>query len=289
MSKLPIESQKTAHLRFTLNGEEVEVFFAPYKTLLEVLREDLGHTGTKHGCELGECGACAVLVDGKPILSCLQLALECTGKNVLTVEGLGSDGQLDPLLPAHQLQLEIGAELAVLLNRAMALNPDDRPASAADFRDALLRVDYSRWAVANEFALASPQKSANTVSVSTTVAAPKPEPRRIVIDNLFDNNSILKPRVNEWLLPEPSRMPLCAATMFGFLLLFFIGLRSSAADWFLGDSTTDVVKQDSQLTASGKPLVGSKSVDSRTGRKATNGTSRDLGHRSDKARRTSHR
>jgi carbon-monoxide dehydrogenase small subunit len=100
MSKLPIESQKTAHLRFTLNGEEVEVFFAPYKTLLEVLREDLGHTGTKHGCELGECGACAVLVDGKPILSCLQLALECTGKNVLTVEGLGSDGQLDPLQDA---------------------------------------------------------------------------------------------------------------------------------------------------------------------------------------------
>ena len=200
-----------------------------------------------------------------------------------------ADGQLDPLLPAHQLQLEIGAELAVLLNRAMALNPDDRPASAADFRDALLRVDYSRWAVANEFALASPQKSANTVSVSTTVAPPKPQPRRIVIDNLFDNNSILKPRVNEWLLPEPSRMPLCAATMFGFLLLFFIGLRSSAADWLLGDSTTDVVKQDSQLTASGKPLVGSKSVDSRTSRKTANGTSRDLGHRSDKARRTSHR
>jgi aerobic-type carbon monoxide dehydrogenase small subunit (CoxS/CutS family) len=50
----------------TLNGEPVEVSFAPYKTLLEVLREDLGHTGTKHGCELGECGACAVLVDGEP-------------------------------------------------------------------------------------------------------------------------------------------------------------------------------------------------------------------------------
>ncbi len=57
MTTLPTESQKSAQIRFTLNGEETDVSFAPYKTLLEVLREDLGHTGTKHGCELGECGA----------------------------------------------------------------------------------------------------------------------------------------------------------------------------------------------------------------------------------------
>lgn len=97
---LPPESQKSAHIRFTLNGEQTEVHFAPYKTLLEVLREDLGHTGTKHGCELGECGACAVLVDGKPVLSCLLLALECDEKNVLTVEGLCADGNLHPLQDA---------------------------------------------------------------------------------------------------------------------------------------------------------------------------------------------
>src|SRR2546423_1041987 len=97
---LPIESQRTAQIRFTLNGEEVDVFFAPYKTLLEVLREDLGHTGTKHGCELGECGACAVLLDGKPVLSCLVLALECSGREVLTVEGLSADGRLHPLQDA---------------------------------------------------------------------------------------------------------------------------------------------------------------------------------------------
>ncbi|PYT74136.1 MAG: (2Fe-2S)-binding protein [Acidobacteria bacterium] len=84
-------------MRFALNGEEVDVSFAPYKTLLEVLREDLGHTGTKHGCELGECGACAVLLDGKPVLSCLVLALECRGRQVLTVEGLSVDGRLHPL------------------------------------------------------------------------------------------------------------------------------------------------------------------------------------------------
>jgi aerobic-type carbon monoxide dehydrogenase small subunit (CoxS/CutS family) len=80
------------HLGLTLNGEPAEVSFAPYKTLLEVLREDLGLTGTKHGCELGECGACAVLVDGEPQLSCLVLALECEGKAIETIEGMGSGG-----------------------------------------------------------------------------------------------------------------------------------------------------------------------------------------------------
>src|SRR6266436_8154872 len=92
MTTFPVESQKRSRIRITLNGEPTDVSFAPYKTLLEVLREDLSHTGTKHGCELGECGACAVLLDGKPVLSCLVLALECADKNVLTVEGLGADG-----------------------------------------------------------------------------------------------------------------------------------------------------------------------------------------------------
>lgn len=100
MNLIPIESQKTSHIRITLNGEPLDVSFASYKTLLEVLREDLGHTGTKHGCELGECGACAVLLGGKPILSCLALALECDGADVLTVEGLASEGQLHPLQDA---------------------------------------------------------------------------------------------------------------------------------------------------------------------------------------------
>src|SRR5689334_6314595 len=100
MATLPVESQKAAQIRFALNGEEVDVSFAPYKTLLEVLREDLGHTGTKHGCELGECGACAVLLDGKPVLSCLVLALECDGREVVTVEGLSGDGRLHPLQDA---------------------------------------------------------------------------------------------------------------------------------------------------------------------------------------------
>jgi carbon-monoxide dehydrogenase small subunit len=85
------------HLSLTVNGEPAEVSFAPYKTLLELLREDLALTGTKHGCELGECGACAVLVDGEPKLSCLLLALECEGKDVQTVEGLANGATLHPL------------------------------------------------------------------------------------------------------------------------------------------------------------------------------------------------
>ena len=86
-------------LRFacTVNGEPVEILADGYKTLLEVLREDLQLTGTKHGCELGECGACAVLLDGHPVLSCLVLAAECDGRHVTTVEGLAGDGRLHPL------------------------------------------------------------------------------------------------------------------------------------------------------------------------------------------------
>ena len=80
-----------------VNQEPVDVLADDYKTLLEVLREDLQLTGTKHGCELGECGACAVLVDGKPVLSCLVLAVESEGRQITTVEGLAADGRLHPL------------------------------------------------------------------------------------------------------------------------------------------------------------------------------------------------
>ena len=86
-----------AHVLLTVNGERVEVAFAPHKTLLEVLREDLRLTGTKHGCELGECGTCAVLVDGKPVLSCLYLGLECEGRRIETVEGMAGAAGLHPL------------------------------------------------------------------------------------------------------------------------------------------------------------------------------------------------
>jgi aerobic-type carbon monoxide dehydrogenase small subunit (CoxS/CutS family) len=100
MRKLrPVPFSK-ARVRLTLNGEAIEATFAPHKSLLEVLREDLDLTGTKHGCELGECGTCAVLVDGRPVLSCLVLGLECEGHRVETVEGMSGPEGLHPLQKA---------------------------------------------------------------------------------------------------------------------------------------------------------------------------------------------
>ncbi len=93
-------SLEKVHVRLRVNGEDVEVALAPWKTLLEVLREDLGLTGTKHGCELGECGTCAVLVDGKPVLSCLALPLDLGGHEITTVEGLADGARLHPLQEA---------------------------------------------------------------------------------------------------------------------------------------------------------------------------------------------
>ena len=95
-----------AHISLRVNGEPVEVAFAPHKTLLEVLREDLALTGTKHGCELGECGCCAVLLDGRPVLSCLALGVAVEGHEVTTVEGMADGATLHPLQEAFA---ELGA------------------------------------------------------------------------------------------------------------------------------------------------------------------------------------
>jgi carbon-monoxide dehydrogenase small subunit len=94
------------HGSFVVNGERHELFFAGQKTLLEVLREDLALTGTKHGCELGECGTCTVLVNGEPQLSCLVLAQACQNQPILTVEGLAEGPTLHPLQEAF---IEVGA------------------------------------------------------------------------------------------------------------------------------------------------------------------------------------
>ena len=95
-----------AQLTLTVNGEARDVVVAVHKTLLEVLREDLGLTGTKHGCELGECGTCTVLVDGEPVLSCLALPVEIQGRDIKTVEGMADGSRLHPL---QQAFAELGA------------------------------------------------------------------------------------------------------------------------------------------------------------------------------------
>ncbi len=128
-----------AHISFELNGEHTEVAFAPHKTLLEVLREDLRLTGTKHGCELGECGTCALLVDGRPVLSCLVLGLACAGRSVRTVEGMASAAGLHPLQEAFA---EMGAAQCgyctpgFLLTAQALLNGNAEP-SRDEIKDAL--------------------------------------------------------------------------------------------------------------------------------------------------------
>lgn len=87
-------------IHFRLNGKHVSTRVAPAKTLLRLLREDFDLTGAKPGCEAGECGACTVLLDGKPVTSCMVLAAQVEGREVTTVEGLSSGRRVDPLIKA---------------------------------------------------------------------------------------------------------------------------------------------------------------------------------------------
>jgi len=122
-----------AQIRMRVNGDDTEVAFAPHKTLLEVLREDLRLAGTKHGCELGECGACAVLVNGKPVLSCLMLGVEADGAEVHTIEGMADGPNLHPLQAAFA---DLGAAQCGYCTPAMLLTAkallDDKPKPTLD-------------------------------------------------------------------------------------------------------------------------------------------------------------
>ena len=93
-------------LSLDVNGESRQLLLPVHKTLLEVLREDMQLTGTKHGCELGECGTCTVLVDGKPELSCLLLPIQIEGREITTIEGMARGSELHPLQAAFA---ELGA------------------------------------------------------------------------------------------------------------------------------------------------------------------------------------
>ncbi|UCG64173.1 MAG: (2Fe-2S)-binding protein [Deltaproteobacteria bacterium] len=90
----------TRVIQLTVNGEIYDVSVKPNETLLDVIRDRLGLTGTKKGCDTGQCGSCTVLLEGKPINSCLVLAVEAHGKDILTVEGLAKNGQFHPLQEA---------------------------------------------------------------------------------------------------------------------------------------------------------------------------------------------
>ena len=126
-------------LRLKVNGETREVATEVSKTLLEVLREDMSLTGTKHGCELGECGTCAVLVDGKPVLSCLMLGIEGENTEIMTVEGMTQEGKPHALQKAFA---DLGAAQCgycipgILLTAKALLNENPHP-SRDEIRQAL--------------------------------------------------------------------------------------------------------------------------------------------------------
>src|SRR6201987_3994965 len=96
----PIPTPDKMSVSLTVNGKETQLNIAPWTTLLDALREHLDLTGTKKGCDQGQCGACTVLVDGRRVLSCLTLAVTKAGANITTIEGLARDGVLHPLQQA---------------------------------------------------------------------------------------------------------------------------------------------------------------------------------------------
>jgi carbon-monoxide dehydrogenase small subunit len=106
-----------------VNGEQREILVEPFQTLLEVLREELDLTGTKEGCGTGDCGCCTVILDGRPVTSCLVVALQARGRNVQTIEGLSSNGDLDPIQKAFvergALQCGFCIPGAVVMARAL--------------------------------------------------------------------------------------------------------------------------------------------------------------------------
>lgn len=126
-------------ITLSVNGESYQVAVEPRMTLLDVLRDELGLTGSKKGCDLGNCGSCTVLMDGKPVLSCLILAVEAQDKDILTIEGLAKDGQLHPLQQAFidYGALQCGFCTPGMLLSAKALLDDNPQPTKEEIKEAI--------------------------------------------------------------------------------------------------------------------------------------------------------
>jgi len=130
----------THRINLKINGSSEQVDVASNLTLLQMLREKLAMTGTKNGCMAGECGACTVMLNGEPVNSCMVLAVECDGAEVLTVEGLAKDGMLDPIQETiiNQGGVQCGfCTPGILISARALLNRKPSP-SESDIREALV-------------------------------------------------------------------------------------------------------------------------------------------------------
>jgi carbon-monoxide dehydrogenase small subunit len=141
MNAIPGKVIMTTHpISVIVNGEQQNIDVPSNMRLLQMLREVLGLTGTKDGCHAGECGACTVLVDGKPVNSCMMLAVEVDGHEVLTIEGLAKDGKLDPLQQAFgdHNAVQCGFCTPGMVISAYALLKRNSNPSAEDIKKALV-------------------------------------------------------------------------------------------------------------------------------------------------------
>ena len=130
---------KKITVNFTLNGQPVSVETTPHRRLLDLLREDLRLTGTKEGCAVGECGACTVILDGKAVTSCLVLAASVEGSSVVTIEGVGENGRLDPIQEAilRNHALQCGFCTPGFIMSAKALLDENPDATVEEIRRAI--------------------------------------------------------------------------------------------------------------------------------------------------------
>lgn len=126
-------------LKLRVNGEDYEVYADPWETLLEVLRNELGLTGAKQGCVSGDCGTCTVLINGKAVKSCLVLACQAVGNEILTIEGLARNGKLHPLQQAFidHFAVQCGFCTPGMILAAKALLDENPGASEEDIKRGL--------------------------------------------------------------------------------------------------------------------------------------------------------